>query len=323
MDAEQVELPLRLRVASARDLARGIKGFELVPMDAAAKLPAFTAGSHIRVRAPNGMLRKYSICSDPADQTRYCIAVKREESGRGGSRSLCDELGEGDPIDVSLPDNAFALDPAAKSYAFIAGGIGITPILSMIRSFGDMPLAAWKLVYLSRHREATAFLDELQARELRSRVTIHHSEGDPRRSFDLWPLLEQPKPGQHIYCCGSQRLMSAVKDMAGHWSSRQMHFESFVEGGQARPDDRPFRVRLASTGQEFEVPVGDTILQVLHRNGIKAASSCESGTCGTCRTRLVEGVADHRDMVLLPEETDTQIMTCVSRARSELLVIDL
>ena len=322
MDAEQVELDLRLEVAAVVDLARGIKGFDLVAIDGS-KLPEFTAGSHIRVRAPNGMLRKYSICSDPADNLRYRIAVKREEDGRGGSRSLCDVLRGGDRIDVSLPDNAFALDPAARSYLFIAGGIGITPILSMIRSLGDMPSAPWKLVYLSRYRDATAFVDDLQAKEYRGRVTIHYSEGDPSRGFDLWPLLEQPKPGQHIYCCGSQRLMSAVKDMAGHWSSRQVHFESFVEGGQARPDDRPFRVRLASTGQEFEVAVGDTILQVLHRNGIRAASSCESGTCGTCRTRLVEGVADHRDMVLLPEEADTQIMTCVSRARSDLLVIDL
>lgn len=320
MDAEEVELALRLEVAEGRELARGIKGFVLKQPDGS-NLPAFTAGSHIRVRAPNGMLRKYSLCGDPADETSYCIAVKREEEGRGGSRSMCDELQAGDRIDVSLPDNAFALDEAARSYLFIAGGIGITPILSMIRSFGDMP-PAWKLVYLSRHRDATAFVEELQAPEFRARVTIHHSEGDPDRGFDLWPLLEQPRSGQHVYCCGSQRLMSAVKDMAGHWSSRQIHFESFVEGGQARPDDRAFRVRVASTGQEFDVPVGDTILQVLRRNGLQVASSCESGTCGTCRTRLVEGAADHRDMVLLPEETDTQIMTCVSRACGDLLVID-
>lgn len=322
MDAEQTELPLRLKVNAVTELARGIKGFELVHRGGA-PLPSFTPGSHIRVRAPNGMLRKYSLCNDPADETRYCIAVKREADGRGGSRSLCDDLHAGDNVDSSLPDNAFALDAGAKSYLFIAGGIGITPILSMIRSFGELPPAPWKLVYLSRHRDATAFLDELGARELRDRVTIHHSEGDPKRGFDLWPLLEQLRPGLHIYCCGSQRLMSAVKDMTGHWSSRQVHFESFVEGGQPQPDDQPFRVRLASMGKEFDVPVGETILQVLHRNGIKAASSCESGTCGTCRTRLLEGVADHRDMVLLPEEMDTQIMTCVSRAKSDLLVIDL
>ena len=135
-------------------------------------------------------------------------------------------------------------------------------------------------------------------------------------------MLEKPNTA-HVYCCGPRALMEAVRDMTGHWSPANVHFESFNEGGGVRPDDKPFLVKLASSGAAFEVPVGKSILSVLHEHGCNAASSCESGTCGTCRTKLLSGEADHRDMVLLPEEMDSQIMICVSRAKSDELVIDL
>jgi phthalate 4,5-dioxygenase reductase component len=192
----------------------------------------------------------------------------------------------------------------------------------MIRSLEhDGGATPWRLVYLSRDRRSTAFVDLLEA--FGRRVVVHHDDGDPGRSYDLWPLLERPATGQHVYCCGPRPLMEAVRDMTGHWSARQIHFESFVEGGDARPDDAPFTVQLASSGRAFEVPVGRSILATLRAHGVDAPSSCESGTCGTCRTRLLEGRADHRDMVLMPEEADTQIMICVSRAISDRLVIDL
>jgi len=310
-----------LRIARIHDAAQGIRSFEFVQPDGA-DLPPFTPGSHIKVQVPNGMLRKYSLCNDPAERHRYVITVKRDDRGQGGSVSLCDEAREGDLIPVSVPDNAFPLVDNGKAFLFIAGGIGITPILSMIRSFGELSTAKWKLYYFSCSPETTAFLEELQAPELRGKVKIHHDFGDPAKAFDLWPVLERPGEA-HIYCCGPRGLMEAVRDMSGHWPATRVHFESFNEGGEVRPDDKPFEVVLNRSGQRFEVPVGESILTILRQHGCNVPSSCESGTCGTCRTRLVSGQADHRDMVLMPEEMEHEVMICVSRARSAELVIDL
>ena len=308
-----------LVIARAHDVADGIRSFELVQSDGS-DLPPFTPGSHVKVQAPNGALRKYSLCNDPAERHRYVITVKRDDKGQGGSVSMHDGAREGDTLPTSLPDNAFPLVDKANAYLFIAGGIGITPILSMIRSFGELPPAPWKLFYLSRSPETTAYRDELAG--LGRHVKVHHDHGDPNRWFDLWPALEKPNTA-HVYCCGPRPLMESVRDMTGHWSPGNVHFESFNEGGGVKPDDKPFKVRLARSGSEFDVPVGKSILAALREHGGNCASSCESGTCGTCRTSLLEGEADHRDMVLMPEETAGQIMICVSRAKTAHLVLDL
>jgi phthalate 4,5-dioxygenase reductase subunit len=321
MTEPATEAMMPLRIASAADAARGIRAFELVHPEGA-DLPVFSPGSHIRVRVPNGEVRKYSLCNSPAERKRYVITVKREDHGRGGSISLVDQARPGDTLAVSAPDNAFPLVEAPGSLLFIAGGIGITPILSMIRSFQDAEEPAWKLYYLSQAPETTAYLDELRALDPGRNVTIHHDRGNLEDAFDLWPVLEKPNRG-HVYCCGPRGLMEAVRDMTGHWSPSRIHFESFLEGGGRQPDDRPFIVELAHTGTAFEVPVGQSILSVLRGAGVKIAYSCESGTCGSCRTRMLAGTADHRDMVLMPEEQDTQIMVCVSRAKGEKLVLDL
>lgn len=308
-----------LRVSAIIDVAEGVRSFELVQPDGS-ELPPFTPGSHIKVQTPSGSLRKYSLCNDPAERHRYVIAVKRDDAGQGGSISMHTQLQAGDILPTSVPDNAFPLVENARSYTFIAGGIGITPVLSMIRSFRELPPAPWKLYYLTRSPETTAFLAELKDPALKRNVVIHHS--GEKGEYDLWPALEKPDSG-HVYCCGPKGLMESVRDMTGHWSPKNIHFESFNEGGGVKPDDKPFIVKLAKSGHEFEVPVGKSILAVIREHGCNAASSCESGTCGTCRTTLLEGEADHRDMVLYPEEMDKQIMICVSRAKGERLVIDL
>ena len=315
------DTPMPLRVARVHDVAQGIRSFELVQPDGS-ELPPFTPGAHVKVQTPGGALRKYSLCNDPAERDRYVITVKRDDAGQGGSISMHEDVEEGDTLPTSVPDNAFPLVDPAKGYLFIAGGIGITPILSMIRSFGELPPAPWKLFYLTRSPATSAFLDELGRPELKKQVRIHHDEGDPARTFDLWPALEKPNTA-HVYCCGPRPLMEAVRDMTGHWSPAHVHFESFNEGGGVRPDDQPFKVRLARSGVDYEVPVGQSILSVLREHGCDTASSCESGTCGTCRTGLLAGEADHRDMVLMPEEMERQIMICVSRAKSAELVLDL
>jgi phthalate 4,5-dioxygenase reductase subunit len=321
MPSDETTLTVQLRIERAYKVAEDVRGFELVDPSGADLMP-FGPGAHISIRVPNGSVRKYSLCGDPFDRGCYQIAVKREAQGRGGSNSMVEHAKVGDLIATSPPDNAFELVSSAAEYLFIAGGIGITPILSMIRSLGELPSKPWKLHYLTRSPEYTAFRDVLLAEPYGARVKIHHDYGDPARSLDLWPLFERPTRA-HIYTCGPAGLMSAVRDMTGHWSASQVHFESFTDGSVARPNDRPFRVRLSRSGRVYEVPVGRTILEVLREARETVVSSCESGTCGTCRTRMLAGEADHRDWVLLPEETSSQVMICVSRARTEELLLDL
>ncbi|WP_270936490.1 PDR/VanB family oxidoreductase [Falsiroseomonas oryzae] len=310
-----------LRVAAAARIAEDIHRFDLVHPDGAA-LPPFTAGAHLKVRTPNGLVRRYSLCSDPADETRYAIAVKRETTGQGGSLAMCDGVRAGDLLPCTEPRNDFPLSGRPTARVLIAGGIGITPIMAMIQEIEGTGGPPWKLWYLTRSPAHTAFRDELAP--YTSKVVIHHDGGDPDRAFDLWPVLEQPR-GRHVHCCGPRGLMQAVKDMTGHWPASAVHFEDFGSGAQPRPDDRAFRLRLARSGAAVEVPAGTTMLAALHAAGHAVPSSCESGTCGTCRTTLLAGVADHRDLVLMEHEKATQVMPCVSRAASgcDELVLDL
>ena len=317
-DIPESEL-IPLRIARAESIADGISLFELRHPQGA-DLPEFTPGAHVAVRVPNGLIRKYSLCNDPDERDRYCIAVKREAHEGSGSTSLVEGAKAGDMLPVSAPRNNFALAKSPAGYTFIAGGIGITPIMSMIRHLTTTGTTSFKLYYCTRGPEVTAFREELTAAPFKSKVMIHHDEGDPARNFDLWPILERPKG--HVYCCGPRPMMQQVRDMTGHWSPSAVHFEAFTEPARNAPNDKPFRVRLAKSGGLVDVPVGTTILEVLRAYGLDVPSSCESGTCGTCRTGLISGEADHRDLVLSEHEHGDNIMVCVSRARSEELVID-
>jgi phthalate 4,5-dioxygenase reductase subunit len=320
-EALNPELVRTLRVNNVARVARDIQQFELVDADGG-ELPEFTAGAHILIQAPNGMTRRYSLSNPPEDRERYVIAVKREANGRGGSISMVDELKPGDIAHVSLPRNEFELREGAASYLFIAGGIGITPIRSMIHHLREAGSAPFKLYYLTREPEMTAYRDEFGAPEFRGKVVIHHDHGDPDRSLDLWPVLEKPKG--HVYCCGPKALMDAVRDMTGHWSTSAVHFEDFGAGKTVRPvDDKPFTVKLADTGEAIDVAANVSILEALRAKGHRVPSSCESGTCGSCRLPLVAGEPDHRDFVLSDAERLREIIVCVSRAYTPELTIGL
>jgi phthalate 4,5-dioxygenase reductase subunit len=310
-----------VKITEKRMVAEDICLFELRLPDGG-PLSAFTPGAHLGVRAPNGEMRKYSLCNDPDESDRYVIAVKKEHGGRGGSVSLIDEADEGDEIAITTPRNDFELKPGPASYIFIAGGIGITPIRAMIKHLLATRAKPFKLYYFTRTPELMAFRDEFSAPEFRGKVVIHHDGGDPDKAYDLWPVLEEPK-GAHLYCCGPRGLMEAVRDMTGHWSSAAVHFEDFG-AARAKPEDNtPFAVTLAKSGERHEVPVDKSILEVLRAAGKVLPSSCESGTCGTCKTRLVSGEADHRDLALAEHERTRNIMICVSRAKSPELALDL
>ena len=310
---------LRLTVADTREIAQGIHQIELRAPDGAS-LPSFTAGSHLVVDTPAGVVRRYSLCNDPAEDDRYVIAVKADAQGRGGSVSMAG-LRAGDTLNVSTPDNAFALSPKAKRSLLIAGGIGITPVLAMARHL-HANAAPFKLVYCTRDAASTAFLDELRQSAFSEHVVIHHDEGNPDAAFDFWPLLEAPK-GAHVYCCGPRGLMEAVRDMTGHWPSDAVHFESFGISADLTLTNAPFDVVLETSGQRVHVDAQTSILEAVRAAGVRVSSSCESGSCGSCRTRLVSGVAEHRDMVLMDEEKADHIMICVSRSCGGDLVLGL
>lgn len=311
---------MSLRVTRNDPIAEGIHLLEFRGASGQA-LPEFTAGAHIAIHVPNGLLRKYSLCNDPTERDRYQVAVKREMPGRGGSSNLIDAVKAGDELMVSAPVNDFKLPPRAQDFLFIAGGIGITPIMAMIREVRAQG-KRFRLYYCTRSQETTAFMDELSAPEFSGFVTIHHDHGDPTRSLDLKPVLAERRNREHLYCCGPRPLMAAVRNMTDHWSSTAVHFEAFSDAETHRPDDKPVRVRLARSGEIVEVPVTQTILEALRAHGLEVPSSCETGTCGTCRTKMLAGEADHRDLVLAEHERSDHIMICVSRAKSDEITID-
>jgi phthalate 4,5-dioxygenase reductase subunit len=193
-------------------------------------------------------------------------------------------------------------------------------MMHVLQNEGTRP---FRLIYLTRDEQGTAFANELRQSPWSNSVTLHHDQGDPQQAHDLWSLFEKPLAGCHVYCCGPNPLMDAVRDMTGHWPETAIHFESFIADTKQQADDRPFEVELARSQKKFLVQVGQTLLQAVRDSGTVVPSSCESGTCGSCKVGLIEGQADHRDMVLMHEERARCIMPCVSRAISERLVLDL
>ncbi|MDB5762113.1 MAG: phthalate 4,5-dioxygenase reductase subunit [Herminiimonas sp.] len=317
-EAEMMPLKVHRKTEAAQDITL----FELRRADHQ-ELPPFTAGSHIVVQTPGGLLRRYSLCNACSERDRYMIAVKRDANGGGGSIGMVDDVAEGDQLSVSAPQNYFPLANDASSYLLIAGGIGITPILSMIHEL-QAKKADFRLVYCTRSAETTAFLSDLSSMQLAGRMLVHHDHGDAQRSLAIGPIVVDRPDGAHLYCCGPRPLMQAVRGMTAHWPSSTVHFEDFGTSTHAEPDgEKPFTVRLARSGETVKVLPGVSILDALRNCGIAAPSSCESGTCGSCRTRLLAGVAQHRDFVLDDDEQDSEIMICVSRAQSEELVLDL
>lgn len=313
-----------VRVAHKATVAKDIYGFELRHPQGLV-LPPFSAGSHLTVQVPGGAKRNYSLCGDPAEGDAYRIAVKRDAQGRGGSVAVADGVHEGDLLSVSAPRNNFELHPRAANFLFIAGGIGITPILSMMRHLKTEQRGRFKLIYCTRDAEHTAFLQELTGPDFAGQVQLHQDHGEIGNAFDFWPVFEKPdnSGATHVYCCGPRGLMDAVADMSGHWPSGSIHFESFGVDASAYAANTAFTVHLQKSGVDVAVAADQTILEALRACGHPVRSSCESGTCGTCRTTLLAGEAEHRDMVLSDEEKATQIMVCVSRARSPELVLDL
>src|SRR5712671_5580685 len=295
---------LRVKVKQVRDEALEVRSFELVHADGGA-LPAFTPGSHIDVHVADGLVRQYSLCSPPGETASYRIAVKKEPASRGGSQAMHERVREGSELSISAPRNNFALDPRAGHHLLIAGGIGITPLLGMARHLLREG-ASFELQYFSRSIDHTAFHGLLSGPEFRGRVAFHYAlEPEAVRAY-LRKLLWARANGAHLYLCGPRPFMDMVEVSAA-------------------PTWPPDAVHLEYSGAEYVVPPDMSIVKALAGHGITIETSCEQGVCGTCLTGLLQGEADHRDVFLTDEERQAgdKLMPCVSRARSEVLVLDL
>ncbi len=313
---------LRLRVDVARQVAGTIRAIELVSADGSA-LPAFTAGAHIDLKLPGDLSRSYSLTNGPTTRDRYCIAVNRDAASRGGSAYVVEKLQVGDVLRATSPHNTFPLVEDAELSAFFAGGIGITPILAMIRRLEALG-RPWKLFYAARNRQSAAFLPELEALDSLSPGRVHlHFDDEAGKVMPLLKLAMAIPKAAHVYCCGPGRMIETFRASAGWRPEEHVHIEHFV-GAKGRPTTA-FDVVLRRQGKSFHIPVGETILGVLLDNGVHVAHSCREGVCGSCETRVLEGEPEHMDNVLSSREraSNQLIMVCCSGARSAKLVLDI
>jgi ferredoxin-NADP reductase len=284
-------------------------------------LPAWRPGAHIDVVLPNGMVRQYSLCGDPHISSTWHIAVQHEALGRGGSSFIHQSITEGSTVSVRGPRNNFEFG-SANRYAFVAGGIGITPLMPMIAE-AERSGACWSLVYGGRTRASMAFSGELVARYS---GRVHLVPQDTAGMIDLDVITRGLTDDTDVYCCGPEGLLAAVEARFAGRPSDRLHIERFSAKLDTQPRaDTPLQVTVASTGQTFKVPAGKSILSVLLDHGVDVDWACEEGTCGTCVTAVLNGVIDHRDSVLTPEEraSGTCMTVCVSRADGASLTLDL
>ncbi|MCK9894479.1 PDR/VanB family oxidoreductase [Frankia sp. AgB32] len=313
------EVDLRLTVHRRWIGADGVVVLDLRD-PAGAQLPCWSPGAHVDLTLPGGLTRQYSLCGEPGERRAWRIGVLREPAGRGGSAYVHDHLPQGATVEVRGPRNHFALVPAAR-YLFLAGGIGITPILAMTTAAARAG-ADWELHYGGRARASMAFLDDLGAAG--DRVTLYPQ--DEVGLMDLDGLLAAPRPDTAVYCCGPEPLLAAVERHCAAWPPGSLHIERFTPRDVGAPVRAgSFEITLAASGRTLTVPPDRSILEVVEAAGVSVLSSCQEGTCGTCETAVLAGEVDHRDSLLTPDEraANDTIFLCVSRAACSRLVLDL
>ncbi|HVB04948.1 MAG TPA: PDR/VanB family oxidoreductase [Acidimicrobiales bacterium] len=293
------------------------------------ELPAWEPGAHIDLFTPSGRIRQYSLCGDPQDRARWRIAVLREDRSRGGSRELHDHPLVGRKLRVIGPRNHFPLVDAER-YLFLAGGIGVTPILPMLAA-AERAGRPWSLVYGGRRLSSMAFRSEIARRRGGSvRLVPQDTDGLP----DLEAALSEAPPGTAVYCCGPEPMLQAAGAAClGHLGAAAFHLERFSEPAGPLPEATAvagerfatFEVELARSGRVLTVPADKSLLRTVKEAVPTVLYSCEEGYCGTCETRVLGGLPDHRDSILSAAEqaTNTTMMICVGRSLSERLVLDL
>lgn len=281
-------------------------------------LPAWEPGAHIDITFANGVERQYSLCGDPADRSEWQIAVLREPVSRGASRFIHDKLRPGDRVAVSAPRNNFCLEPGEKTI-FIAGGIGITPLLPMIRQTRAEG-RDWRLLYLGKARERMAFVEAVEG----GAATIACSTFGGR--MDIFDWIGLVDTGTRIYACGPQSMLDALEERSAVWPKGALRIERFQAKSFVDLDDsKEFEVVAQRSGLSVIVSPGCSILQMLEEAGLPVPSSCLEGVCGTCETAIIDGEAEHRDSILSPDERETNetMMICISRSKTPRLVLDI
>jgi vanillate O-demethylase ferredoxin subunit len=313
-----------MRVDRIRVETEDVRVFELVPVDSAPVAP-FDPGAHIDVHLGNNLVRQYSLCNGPDDTDCYIIGVKRESASRGGSATLHDGVREGHLLQIGLPRNNFPLRESAAHHLLVAGGIGITPLWSMARHLLARK-RSFELHYFARSIATTAFHKELSASQFAGMVDFHYALEPAAVRSKLRKILQERKPHAHLYLCGPRPFMDAVEDVAAAtWPNDAVHLEYFSADVNALSAPKSsFVVRLARTGGDYLIPEDMTIVAALAQYGVYIDVSCEQGVCGTCLTGVIEGQPDHRDSFLSEEERKCdRMLPCVSRARSDMLILDI
>ncbi|MBT9476942.1 PDR/VanB family oxidoreductase [Polaromonas sp.] len=316
---------IAVRVARKQQEAVDICTYELVAEDGG-PLPAFSAGSHVDVHLPGGLTRQYSLCNDPTESHRYLIGVLRDPASRGGSAAMHDLVAEGQVLQISAPNNHFPIAHDASRHLLLAGGIGVTPILCMAERLANTG-ADFEMHYCTRSPERTAFHQRIAGAAFAPKVHFHFDDGAPEQKLDLASQLSAPASGVHLYVCGPKGFMDAVLNTAREkgWPEAQLHYEFFAGTVTKSDSDASFEVQVASSGKIVVVPKDKTVVQALADAGVDVQVSCEQGVCGTCLTRVIEGIPDHKDMYLTPEEqaANDQFLPCCSRSKTPRLVLDL
>ncbi|OOL33360.1 ferredoxin [Rhodococcus rhodochrous] len=314
------EAHLHLRVRRRNAAAEGVVVLEL-ENPTSDSLPSWDPGAHIDLCLPNGLTRQYSLCGDPADDSTYRLGILREPASRGGSSYIVDEIVAGAHIEVRGPRNHFPM-LSADRYVFVAGGIGITPLLPMIAA-AQASGAEWELHYGGRSRQSMGFLDEITALP-EDRVRLYPE--DEVGLIDLATVLAEHRAGTLVYTCGPGSLLQAIEERTAHWPVGSVHMERF----EPKEFDQPastdsFEIELSDSGRVLVVPPDRSVLQVLQDADVEVYSSCQDGTCGTCETTVLAGEVEHRDSILCAEEqaANDRMYICVSRAACPRLVLEL
>lgn len=317
---------MTVRVTERRAEADDICTFELRDPDGGL-LPPFGAGAHIDVHVAPGLTRQYSLCNAPCERERYLIAVLRETASRGGSRGMHDDVKQGSLLRISAPRNHFPLVAARKTLLF-AGGIGITPLISMAEQLSSEP-SEFALHYCVRSLSRAAFHDRIAAARYRQSVSLHADDA-PGTRFDAAAILAAADPDTHLYVCGPAGFVAHITGAArdAGLPAEQVHVEYFAPPALSvgpRAPDAGFEVRIASSGRRFPVGAGQSIVEALADGGVDIPVSCKEGVCGTCLTRVLDGEVEHRDYYLSETERarHDQFLPCCSRAKSAVLVLDL
>jgi vanillate O-demethylase ferredoxin subunit len=313
-----------LVVADKAIEAHNIVSFELVD-PSGVELPAFSPGSHVDVTLPGGMVRQYSLYNGPSDRHRYRIGVWKDPNGRGGSRALHEAVNVGDTLQVSLPRNRFRVPRNTKRALLLARGIGVTPILSIADYLKSQGIP-FELHYVFALMSPDSFRRTIDGANFSEDTKYYLEDSEQNQLLNAAEVLVERPEDTHLFICGADWWLDPIVKTATQkgWSEERIHVERFTTKQAAPLLDKVFDVKIASTGTVFKIPGDKTIAGFLEEKGIKIPTSCEQGMCGTCKVKVLEGEADHRDKRLSPEQrAQGFFLACVSRAKGDMLVLDL